>query len=702
MIKNHVPPLLLLFTLLCFWPGAMAAVSPADVRLVIDVSGSMKSTDPQNLRVPALELVVKLLPDGSRAGIWVFADDIEPLVPLARVDDDWRQRALAQAGQVDSAGQLTDMGEALEEVVLADDNPAQVIFLTDGKVDIGTNARHNSRERTRILETLLPAIEATGSRLHTIALSADADAELMAMLSRATDGLHSVVDAADELMPVFLQILDQSVPAVRLPLEDNRFRVDDSVDEFTALVFHQAGSTPTRLVPPEGEAVTVNSHGEAVKWYAADSYDLVTVTDPATGYWRIDGADSARNRVTVVSDLQLVVEPLPGNLVAGEALILQFYFLADGERLTDTRFLQLLEADILIEQDGSPARWEVSLDAEPMTADGTFTQPLPALRERGQYQLTLRVDGKSFEREYRHWLQVGALLGVQMRKLADPLRYRIQVSADPRSVDVEHTAVVAQIKTSVGRSYLETLSMLEPGLWVLDITPREHARYAVELDASGRDVNGDPVRETLPTQFFTYPAEGEEPPPGDSEAVRDLRRQLERERAELAALRGEPERPPPDNTDTASSAASSSSSPENEPVATEPRQPAAPAPADDSGGINWLWVGLAIVGNLLLLGLIYLGYRKFSTRNVIDELEEIEQQLVQPQEKTPAAAKAPAAGEEEDPMKALDAMSSPGAEDGEALFPLDDKPAGAEPPMDDLDEDETADDGDDERGPPPG
>src|SRR5690606_16351824 len=140
-------------------------------------------TYPQNLRVPALELVVKLLPDGSRAGIWVFADDIEPLVPLARVDDDWRQRALAQAGQVDSAGQLTDMGEALEEVVLADDNPAQVIFLTDGKVDIGTNARHNSRERTRILETLLPAIEATGSRLHTIALSADADAELMAMLS---------------------------------------------------------------------------------------------------------------------------------------------------------------------------------------------------------------------------------------------------------------------------------------------------------------------------------------------------------------------------------------------------------------------------------------------------------------------------------------------------------------------------------------
>ena len=88
----NVRPLLFLLILVCCWPAA--AAEPVDVRLVIDVSGSMKSTDPENLRIPALELVVKLLPENSRAGIWTFANDVEPLVrgasawALGRIGDE--------------------------------------------------------------------------------------------------------------------------------------------------------------------------------------------------------------------------------------------------------------------------------------------------------------------------------------------------------------------------------------------------------------------------------------------------------------------------------------------------------------------------------------------------------------------------------------------------------------------------------------
>ena len=44
----------------------------SDVRLVIDVSGSMKRNDPDNLRQPAVELLVELLPDGGKAGSMDF------------------------------------------------------------------------------------------------------------------------------------------------------------------------------------------------------------------------------------------------------------------------------------------------------------------------------------------------------------------------------------------------------------------------------------------------------------------------------------------------------------------------------------------------------------------------------------------------------------------------------------------------------
>ncbi len=61
-------------------PAALAdpgnvALKP-DLRLLIDVSGSMKESDPDNLRAPALELIVRLLPEGARAGVWTFGESV--------------------------------------------------------------------------------------------------------------------------------------------------------------------------------------------------------------------------------------------------------------------------------------------------------------------------------------------------------------------------------------------------------------------------------------------------------------------------------------------------------------------------------------------------------------------------------------------------------------------------------------------------
>ena len=66
---------------------------PADVRVVIDVSGSMKQNDPSNLRQPAVELLVQLLPEGSKAGIWTFGRYINMLVPHRPVNDEWKRNA---------------------------------------------------------------------------------------------------------------------------------------------------------------------------------------------------------------------------------------------------------------------------------------------------------------------------------------------------------------------------------------------------------------------------------------------------------------------------------------------------------------------------------------------------------------------------------------------------------------------------------
>ncbi|HEY7884228.1 MAG TPA: VWA domain-containing protein [Cellvibrionaceae bacterium] len=666
--------------------GTAIAADTVDVRLVIDVSGSMQHTDPKNLRVPALELLVQLLPDGSRAGVWLFAEEVSVLVPYAQVDNRWREQALELATGVHSSGQLTDIGAALHQVVLEQPaGPSQVIFLTDGKVDIGTNARLNARERALILSDILPASKDRGAHLHTIALSADADAELMDMLSQQTDGLHKVVASADDLMSVFLQIFDQSVPAERLPLVDNRFRVDDSIDEFTALIFRDTNAKPMALITPSEKRLTADAPGSGVKWYAADSYDLITVTAPESGEWTIDAAVSEHNRVTIVSDLKLIVEPLPNNLVAGQALQLRFSFSGDGQRLTDPTFLQLMMAETLLEKIDTPAQWRLPLENDSVLADGTFVQDLPALKERGGYRLTLRVDGKTFVREFQHLLQVGSLLGVELKRTgSDPVSYQVVVRADSSIIDVDKTAVAAHVKTSTGYSELRSLQAGPPGTWTLDITPRVEARYALHLNVSGKTLSGENVSEVLPTQFFTFPAAGEEPPVSESAAVVAVREQLAAEQAALDKLMGKEQQPvvaePAPQPDLAPQV-------EPEPEIEKPVAPESEPVAEEAGTINWLWVGLGILANIALLGLIYMAYRKFSTRKVSSELDEIEQQLNQPEAKTPKKS-APAQDAEEDPMAMLDAMEADTKEDRDSLFPIDeDNGNGEEPLMDDLDDD---------------
>ena len=71
------PIIPLLITLLVALTRIASAAEPSaaaanEVRILIDTSGSMKKTDPQNLRVPALKLLINLLPAGTQTGIWLF------------------------------------------------------------------------------------------------------------------------------------------------------------------------------------------------------------------------------------------------------------------------------------------------------------------------------------------------------------------------------------------------------------------------------------------------------------------------------------------------------------------------------------------------------------------------------------------------------------------------------------------------------
>src|SRR5690554_1087207 len=119
-----------------------------DVRIIVDISGSMKETDPNNLRQSAVRLLARVIPEGSTAGVWTFGQYVNMLVPHGEVTDAWRDTAIERSQKINSVALRTNLGKAIE--VASDDfvtggtlENTHFILLTDGKVDISNSADVN-------------------------------------------------------------------------------------------------------------------------------------------------------------------------------------------------------------------------------------------------------------------------------------------------------------------------------------------------------------------------------------------------------------------------------------------------------------------------------------------------------------------------------------------------------------------------------
>src|SRR3569833_1347067 len=130
--RLRLPSLLLL---MFFSDASLAGPTEAakDIRVLIDISGSMKHNDPHNLRAPALRLLTGLLPNGVHSGVWTYGQQVNMVVPLGTVDLAWQARAEQAAAKINSAGLYTNIEGALFVVCVDslkfDATPTRLFFL---------------------------------------------------------------------------------------------------------------------------------------------------------------------------------------------------------------------------------------------------------------------------------------------------------------------------------------------------------------------------------------------------------------------------------------------------------------------------------------------------------------------------------------------------------------------------------------------
>lgn len=401
-----------IWLLLCGAAGAWAVETPApvtDLRVAIDVSGSMKHTDPDNLRRPALKLLTGLMPEGTRAGVWTFGQYVNMAVPHGSVDARWKAKARREADRIHSRGLYTNIEAAMEKAAFnwqtADpDYNRHLLLLTDGQVDVGDNDAEDRASRQRILESLLPRLQQAGVRIHTVGLSEEVDRELLRTLSAASGGWYEETRDSEALQRLFLRLFDKTIPVQRLPLSNNQFQVDDQIEEMTLLVFRREGDPPLSIETPKQQQWREDEHPQTVRWYAEDDYDLVTVDRPQSGQWILHSRTDPDNRVMVVTDLDLQLAPLPDAMLAHDDLSVNAWLSEGGQRLGDREFLRLVEFNMTTAAIDGVEQKRYSM--EEVKTGGTYEHALTDKLAPGKHTLRVRAASQTFEREQLHHLRV--------------------------------------------------------------------------------------------------------------------------------------------------------------------------------------------------------------------------------------------------------------------------------------------------------
>lgn len=569
-----------LLGLICLLPLLAAAEPVSDVRVVIDVSGSMKQNDPLNLRAPALRLLVELLPEGTRAGVWTFGQQVDMPVELGGVDKAWRNKARNEAGKIHSRGLFTNIEAAVRKASAEWDKPdpnyrRHMILLTDGVVDVSKDPAESARSRRRILEELLPVLQQADATVHTIAMSDKVDFELLQAISAATRGGFERVNTAEELQRIFLRLFEKSVGADTVPIENNGFKVDKDISDITVLVFLAKDSPATQLLTPGKQTYSQQQHPEAVQWHHEAGYDLITVPKPEPGDWALQAKLDPDNRVVVVTNLRMKVDKLPNILLLGDNFDVRARLLEDSKPITNTGLLEKTQFELKLLDAQQQTTVLPLLDdgkqSDSLKGDGVYSLVMDKIDKAGAYQLSVQARSLTFVRELQHSLQVYDSPGTYLitQEAADkPFRISIQ----PHAGLIRPETVSMQLR--LPKQDALTIAQVNDKEWAIEV-PAGHANETFVLSMAATRYDDKPLKMEFSQVLAVTPA------------------------PQSLAIHKEPV-----------AATAEAANAENKDSETG----AATAPAEPTG-FDWkIVIGIVVIANLLVFGLGWFAYRRFRQR----------------------------------------------------------------------------------------
>ncbi|MBU5483720.1 VWA domain-containing protein [Clostridium sp. MSJ-11] len=384
--------------------------SNLDVIFVLDASGSMKASDPEDIRIEAVKMFLDMSQlKGNKVGLVAYSDDIVRAHNLNEMDlEDAKNRIKNMASNI-PYGQKTDTGAGLLEGVRLLDSEHDknhrpvIILLSDGKND----PSRSNEESLKDLNEAINICKEKGYPIYTIGLNYDGtvDKNQLSEISNATKGKNYITNTAVDLPKILTDIYADNS---KLKVQDKgTLKLDGSFQELKIDIpnsnvleanVSMISDKPVevKLINPKGEEISIPSSNAI--FTSSKKYSMLKIIKPEVGEWtlKVKGVSGSSIEVSYVFnyDIQIEAKFDPMNPNKGDKLNVEAYFVNNGQKVTDKELYNGVKGKLVIKSLKDNSIKEVPLSVKDGAFKGEYSIP-----DNEKYELKVRVDGNSFYRE---------------------------------------------------------------------------------------------------------------------------------------------------------------------------------------------------------------------------------------------------------------------------------------------------------------
>jgi len=394
--------------------------------MALDVSGSMKTNDPQRLLPKAAHIMVELLDGKDRLGVLSFDEATATRLASGPLTPDHKRRGFQALADLQPKGLFTDIHQVLTEALKGFEPPGEtrrvLLLISDGEMDIDPAKGDSKKLVERVHQEVIPAYQKAKIPIYTVAFSPAADQVLLKVLAEKTGGQFLLITAAKDLHQPFTKFYEALKGPQVAPLVGNHFVIDSQVQEAILVVTRANQAKPVVLETPKRQKLTPASSG--VRWFAAPTFDMVTIPKPEPGTWMVSGHKEGDGKIILMTDLKLESLLLPEEAGADEALTVGATLINKGQAVSTPEVLkQTVFVAELNAEGGKPLQLQMGtppLDQKDLWPAAARVACFPVFSTPGVWHLKIRAMGKTFLRERNFsvkvvepWLKAQAVPGAE-------------------------------------------------------------------------------------------------------------------------------------------------------------------------------------------------------------------------------------------------------------------------------------------------